>query len=76
MFTCFKFGAQMPIKIILRKTEYTVEKEMSLKQMYKELNLLPESYLAVRNGELIPEAELLKDNDEIKLVPVISGGFV
>jgi sulfur carrier protein ThiS len=65
---------EMAIKVTLRKTEYILEKEMTLKQMYKELNLLPESYLAIKNGELILEGELLKDNDEIKLVAVISGG--
>jgi sulfur carrier protein ThiS len=74
MTLCFKHGVKMAIKITLRKTEYTFEKEMTLKQLYKELNLIPESYLALRNGELLLDNEPLKDNDEIKLVAVISGG--
>ena len=64
----------MAIKFFYRKTVYTLEKEMSLKQAYKELNLIPESYLALKNNELITESEMLKDGDEIKLVSVISGG--
>ncbi|MCE1253295.1 MAG: MoaD/ThiS family protein [Anaerolineae bacterium] len=66
----------MTIKFFHRKTIYTLDKEMSLKQAYKELGLIPESYLAVRNNEMITESEQLKHGDEIKLVPVISGGSI
>jgi sulfur carrier protein ThiS len=40
----------------------------------KKSNILPESVIATRNGELLTEDEILKDGDEVVLVSVISGG--
>jgi sulfur carrier protein len=66
----------MSVKFVLRKKEYELEfqETLTVKKALKELNLLPESYLVVRDGELIVEQEYLKDGDVIKLVPVVSGG--
>lgn len=66
----------MSVKAILRHKEYLFEntKDLTVSKVFKELNLLPETYLCVRNGELITERELLKDGDTIRLIPVISGG--
>ena len=33
-----------------------------------------EAVLAVRNGQLVLDSEVLGDDDEIKLIAVISGG--
>jgi sulfur carrier protein len=66
----------MTIKLILRKKEYQLEgKTIQVKQALAELSLSPESYLLVRNGELLNENDWLKDGDEIKIVAVISGGM-
>ena len=66
----------MSVKFILRKKEFELEfhETLTVKKALKELDLLPEAYLVVRSGELIVEQEYLKDGDEIKLVPVVSGG--
>ncbi|MAT41965.1 MAG: hypothetical protein CL609_06460 [Anaerolineaceae bacterium] len=66
----------MSVIFVLRKKEYEMEfyDTLTVKKALKELDLLPESYLVVRNGELIVEQEYLKDGDVIKLVPVVSGG--
>ena len=66
----------MAIKVIVRNKENIIEetKDMTVRKVYKKLDLLPETYLCVRNGDLITEQELLKDGDIIRLVPVISGG--
>jgi sulfur carrier protein ThiS len=64
----------MTIKLILRKDEYFLEKNLSLKQALKELGLLPESYLAMRNGEVLTEDQILREGDVINLIAVISGG--
>jgi sulfur carrier protein ThiS len=63
----------MPI-IKLRDKEYNLPGDMTLAQVYKRLRFTSESYLAVREGEIITEDRLLKDKDIVKLVPVISGG--
>ncbi|MBI9047543.1 MAG: MoaD/ThiS family protein [Anaerolineaceae bacterium] len=66
----------MAITIKLRKKIFTVEKSTSVKKTLKMIGLNPESYLVIRDGELITEDELLKPGDEIKLVSVISGGSI
>jgi sulfur carrier protein ThiS len=63
----------MPI-IKLRDKEYNLPGDITLAQVYKRLRFTSESYLAVRDGEIITEDRLLKDKDIVKLVPVISGG--
>jgi sulfur carrier protein len=64
----------MAVKMILRKKEYELEAKGTLKDALKQLNLSPEAYLAMRNGEMITEDEVLKDGDVIQLIAVISGG--
>ena len=38
------------------------------------INVVPESVIATREGEMILEDEILRDGDEVKLIAVISGG--
>jgi sulfur carrier protein ThiS len=65
----------MAIKLVLRKKEFLLEaKSIQVKQALKQLNLSPEAYLLVRDGDLLNENDWLSDGDEIKVVPVISGG--
>jgi sulfur carrier protein ThiS len=37
-------------------------------------DIVPESVIATRDGEMILEDEILKDGDVVKLISVISGG--
>ena len=62
------------VKIILRGKEYEVRPGMVLSHALEKIDVNPESVLATRNGELIPEDEILNPGDVIKLVSVISGG--
>lgn len=62
------------VKVKLRDKEYIMPEGLTLLQVYKRLGLEQESYLAVRNGEMITEDRLLGEGDFVKLVPVISGG--
>ncbi len=64
----------LAVKLILRKQEFEVRPGMTLLSALKKCNILPESVLATREGEMIEEDEILKDGDIIKLVAVISGG--
>jgi sulfur carrier protein len=66
----------MTVKVILRNKEIILDetKDLTVSKILKKLNLIPETYLCVRNGELLTEQELIKDGDIIRLVPVISGG--
>ncbi len=62
------------VKIILRDKEFEVKPGMTLQSALEKINVLPESVIATRQGEMIVEDEILKEDDVIKLVAVISGG--
>jgi sulfur carrier protein len=64
----------MSVKLILREREYELRPGMTLLSCLQKLDILPETVLATRDGELIEEDEILQDGQVIKLVAVISGG--
>jgi sulfur carrier protein ThiS len=64
----------MTAKLILRDKEYEVRAGMSLLDALKKSNIVPESVIATRDGEMLVDDEILKDQDVIKLIAVISGG--
>jgi sulfur carrier protein ThiS len=64
----------MTTKITIRNEEYEVKHGMTIRKALQKLNIEPDSVLITRNGELITDDEIILINDEIKLVPVISGG--
>ena len=55
-----------------RETEIRGPKRV--KDLLRELNVLPESVLVVRGDELVTEDDTLADEDQIEIRPVISGG--
>ena len=62
------------VKLILRNKEYEVKPGMTLLSALHKINVVPESVIATRGGEMILEDEILKDGDVVKLIAVISGG--
>jgi len=64
----------MTVKLILRDKEYDVKPGMTLLDSLKKINVLSESVIATREGEMILDDEILKDGDIVKLISVISGG--
>ena len=64
----------MTVKLILRDKEFEVKPGMTLLDSLKKVDILPESVIATREGEMILEDEILKDGDVVKLIAVISGG--
>lgn len=64
----------MTVKLILRTNTFEVKPGMTLRHSLEKANVPLESVLAIRNGEMITEEEILNDGDEIKLVAVVSGG--
>jgi len=45
-----------------------------VRDLLKELHLIPEGYLVIRNDDLVTDDEILKESDTIEIRPVISGG--
>jgi sulfur carrier protein ThiS len=62
------------VKLILRAREYEVKPGMTLLSALEKCNIIPESVIATRDGEIILEDEILKDGEVVRLVQVISGG--
>ena len=60
--------------IILRDQKYEVKAGSTLLAALNKLEILAESVICVRDGELITEDSILRDGETIKLVSVISGG--
>jgi sulfur carrier protein len=54
--------------------EVEVKGPKRVKDLLRELNLLPESVLVVRGDDLVTEDDTLRDEDRIEIRPVISGG--
>lgn len=64
----------MAAKLVLREKEYEVKPGMTLLDALKKCNIVPESVIATRDGEMITDDEVLRNGDVIKLIAVISGG--
>jgi sulfur carrier protein len=64
----------MTVKLIFRDKEHEVKPGMTLLDSLKKINMLSESVIATRNGEMILDDEILKDGDVVRLIAVISGG--
>ena len=57
-----------------RSQEFKDVKASSVADMLKELQLNPSTVLVTRNDVLVPEDELLAEDDDVKILSVISGG--
>lgn len=64
----------MTVKLVLRDEIYEVRSGMTLRHALEKINVDGNAVLATRDGELITEEEILQDEEQIKLIAVISGG--
>ncbi len=64
------------MKVILRhpKREVEVAGRRRVKDLLKELGLLPGTVLVIRGNELLTTDAIVGEDDEIEVRPVISGG--
>jgi sulfur carrier protein len=64
------------MKVILRNPRREVELDgvRRVAEVFRRLELVPESYLVIRSGELVTSDEPVADDDVLELRPVISGG--
>ncbi len=65
---------QKTAKVILKNKTYEVRSGVPLHKVFKQFDLPLNAYLAVRDGVLITEDEMVKSGDRIKIMAVISGG--
>ena len=62
------------MEVVYRERTWSFDESMTVKQMLKRIDILPESALVVRDGKLVTEDQLLKPGDAVKVVDAISGG--
>jgi sulfur carrier protein ThiS len=62
------------MKLIYRDKEWELQGRWRVRDAIKEVGLLPQTVLAVRDGKLLTGDVMLEKDDEIKLIAVVSGG--
>lgn len=62
------------MKVKFREQTFEFDREMTVRELLKELNLSPESTIVVRDDEVLTEDERLGKDDEVKVISAISGG--
>jgi len=68
----------MRIRVFIQKTGETriveLESNSRIIDLLKALEISPSEVVPVKNGVIVTEREGLQENDEIKLLSVVSGG--
>ncbi len=62
------------VKLVYRQKVWEVKPGMTVRDAILKTGLKLYAVLPVRDGKLINEETILRDEDEIKLVAVVSGG--
>ena len=64
----------MKVQLSHPERQVEVKGPKRVRELLRDLNLIQEAYLVIRGDDLVTEDELLKDEDEVEVRPVISGG--
>jgi len=64
------------IRVVLRnpRREVEVAGNRRVKDVLRDLDILPETVLVIRGDDLVTADQMLRDDDVIELRPVMSGG--
>ena len=64
------------MKVVLRnpRREVEVTGNRRVKDVLRELHIIPETVLVIRGDDLITTDQMVRDDDVIELRPVMSGG--
>ncbi len=62
------------MEITFREKKWELKGNITARDAIKKIGLEPEAVLVVVNGELKTDDALLKEEDQVKLIAVISGG--
>ncbi len=62
------------MQIKFRDQKWEIKGGITARDAIKKTGLDPESVLVTVNGKLVTDDVILKDQDEVKLVAVVSGG--
>lgn len=62
------------MKVVFRDQEWELKGGLTARAAIKKVGLDPENVLVVRDGRLVTDDTLLQEDDQVKLIAVISGG--
>ncbi len=62
------------IKVTYRDEQWEVPGQCTVRELIERLGLSPATVLAVRGQQLVFDSEQLGDDDELRLIAVITGG--
>jgi sulfur carrier protein ThiS len=62
------------MKLLYRDKEWELKGGMTARAAIEKVDLDPEAVLVIRNGQLVTDDTLLAEEDEVKLIAVVSGG--
>ena len=65
------------IRIVDGSNEWKIslgQERIRVKELLEKIGLLSNEYVVVKNGQVVSEEEIVSDDDEIVLYPVVSGG--
>ncbi len=68
------YDASMRVHLSHPSRTVEIKGPKKVRDLLRELQLLSEAHLVIRGDELVTEDELLADQDQIEIRPVISGG--
>ena len=67
-------GREGTLKLIYRDKEWELKGNTTLRDALRKVGLSPEAVLAVREGKLLTDDVILRPEDTVKLIAVVSGG--
>ena len=62
------------IRVTYRDQHWAVPGNITVRELIQQVGLDPTVVIAVRDSELVFDKELLGEDDELKLIAVITGG--
>ncbi|MCD6300741.1 MAG: MoaD/ThiS family protein [Staphylothermus sp.] len=65
------------IRIVDGSKEWKIsigQERIKVRELLEKIGLLSNEYVVVKNGQVVSEEEIVNDDDEIVLYPVVSGG--
>lgn len=70
----YSYDRNMQVQLSHPSRSIAIKGPKRAKDLLRELNLVVEAHLVIRGDELVTEDEMLFDQDQIEIRPVISGG--
>ncbi len=68
------YHSPMHVRLSHPERELEVKGPKKVKELLRELNLVVEAHLVIKDQDLVTEDEMLSDRDTVEIRPVISGG--